>query len=466
MAGPRDYRTFGERDAQLFRDLIAGSRSSSRPASPSASPSGIMAPRGVNMEEEARRSAEEAAAIRGGMGITESLRGPLNIEDSIVGQVARSMGANADDPESVATAVTTVNTDIPRANAGIQAYADMRPVEETLALGAGDQTLAALGRPDPLDMPDREGTTQGFTPPAAAIPPVATGPDVVEDMDVDAKARATDRSVSDQAYSVPEGDIREAQTVLNNLNLYRNGIDGRAGRGTSNAIKTYQYMANLPITGELDVATREALGSNEVPRDERPEDYGDPLLTLLSEGERTTYSSANNYNSPRRRTEWSVYGSYFSDRYDKPISEMTLNEIQDIQSGGYGNREVFAVGAYQMIPDTLSSTVDRMNLSGDTVFDAETQNAMGRDLLLNKPGRDNLRSYLLGEEGASEEAALLDLAREWASMPDPRTGDSYYASESYGGQSSHIPLEEVRQALREQRNIIMKEYGRTFESEE
>lgn len=164
MAGPRDYRTFGERDAQLFRDLIEGSRSTSRPVSPSASPSGIMAPRGVNMEEEARRSAEEAAAIRSGMGITESLRGPLNIEDSIVGQVARSMGANADDPESVATAVTTVNTDVPRANAGIQAYADMRPVEETLALGAGDQTLAALGRPDPLDMPDREGTTQGFTP--------------------------------------------------------------------------------------------------------------------------------------------------------------------------------------------------------------------------------------------------------------------------------------------------------------
>lgn len=164
MAGPRDYRTFGERDAQLFRDLIAGSRSPSRPASPSASPSGIMAPRGVNMEEEARRSAEEAAAIRGGMGITESLRGPLNIEDSIVGQVARSMGANADDPESVATAVTTVNTDIPRATTDIQAFEDMRPLEETLALGAGDQTLAALGSPDPLDMPDREGTTQGFTP--------------------------------------------------------------------------------------------------------------------------------------------------------------------------------------------------------------------------------------------------------------------------------------------------------------
>lgn len=164
MAGPRDYRTFGETEAQLFRDLIAGSPSSSRPVSPSTSPSGIMAPRGVNMEEEARRSAEEAAAIRSGMGITESLRGPFSLEDSFVGQVARSMGANADDPESVATAVTTTNTDVPRANAGIQAYADMRPVEETLALGAGDQTLAALGRPDPLDMPDREGTTQGFTP--------------------------------------------------------------------------------------------------------------------------------------------------------------------------------------------------------------------------------------------------------------------------------------------------------------
>ena len=307
---------------------------------------------------------------------------------------------------------------------------------------------------DPLDLASLEGSTQGFNPPA-----IATGLEVVQALDVDAKARATDTSVSTQAYAV--GDLREAQAQLKDLNLYRSTVDGLGGRQTANAIKTFQYRAGIPVTGELDTATREALGSTDIPRDQRPEDFSDPLLAVLSEGENTTYSSANDYDSRRGRPAWGVYGSYYSDRYNKPISEMTIGEIMDIQSGGYGNREVFAVGAYQVIPNTMRDTVERMGISEDTVFDAETQNAIGRDLLLNKPGRGNLRAYLLGEEGASEEAALLDLAKEWASMPVPSTGDSYYE-----GQSAHVPLAEVRQALREQRNIIMKEYGRTFESEE
>jgi peptidoglycan hydrolase-like protein with peptidoglycan-binding domain len=411
----------------------------------------------LEQELQSQVSGGNVKPVAGGLGANPNVSvSPEQESVPYVQPTASGIIDNSVDTQDVIEAVTAYNNG---ENADPEeSYETLKPLEQTLDLGraaAIDAAMQAANR-------DAVGIRESLRPSVTD----AGGADVdsIEDLpgaDVDAKAGATDTSISVQASAVPEGDVKEAQTVLNTLNLYRNPIDGLGGRGTKNAIQTYQYRAGIPVTGELDTATREALGSNEVTRDERPSDYDDPLLALLSEGENTTYSSANDYNSPQRKTEWSVYGSYFSDRYNKPISEMTLDEIQDIQAGGYGNREVFAVGAYQIIPPTFSSTIERMGLSGDTVFDAETQNAMGRDLLLNKPGREDLRAYLLGQEGASETAALTDLAREWASMPDPITGRSRYE-----GQSAHVPLAEVRQALREQRNIIMKEYGRTFESEE
>ena len=54
--------------------------------------------------------------------------------------------------------------------------------------------------------------------------------------------------------------IKQAQTMLQKADLYAGAIDGLMGPGTRSAIREYQTKHGLPTTGELDEATRKALG--------------------------------------------------------------------------------------------------------------------------------------------------------------------------------------------------------------
>jgi len=54
-------------------------------------------------------------------------------------------------------------------------------------------------------------------------------------------------------------NIRSAQIRLAELTLYSGAIDGQAGAGTSGAIKKFQAIRGLPVSGVLDAATSAAL---------------------------------------------------------------------------------------------------------------------------------------------------------------------------------------------------------------
>jgi hypothetical protein len=55
--------------------------------------------------------------------------------------------------------------------------------------------------------------------------------------------------------------IMSVQNELARLGYYRGPIDGVAGSETGRAVRWFQTVDHLPVTGEIDSATREALGA-------------------------------------------------------------------------------------------------------------------------------------------------------------------------------------------------------------
>jgi len=79
----------------------------------------------------------------------------------------------------------------------------------------------------------------------------------------------------------------------------------------------------------------------------------------------------------------------------------------------------------------------------DTKFDAKAQEFAGKALLDRRMEAANQTAIDLGMP--VEVAQALELAKEWASLPDPRTDRSFYDGD--GVNSSHHTTEEVYKTL-------------------
>jgi hypothetical protein len=176
------------------------------------------------------------------------------------------------------------------------------------------------------------------------------------------------------------------------------------------------------------------------------------FLTFISKGE-------GGYESSNRGTKNNkIQGSTHSTTRDnKKLSEMTIDEIRakmKIKSADNADR-LFAVGKYQLIPSTFEMAVKATGLSGDTVFNPETQEKLGQYLLFEK--RPALGAYIKGESNDMNKA-LLEAAKEWASLPVPsgsKKGKSYYGK---GNKAQHT-LEETISALTKARTAYMEKQG-------
>lgn len=169
-----------------------------------------------------------------------------------------------------------------------------------------------------------------------------------------------------------------------------------------------------------------------------PSEGSGTLLDFIAKGE-------GSYNSSNRGTkdEEIVGSSHSTTRGGKQLSEMTIGEIQQLQSIKDPDNadRLFAVGKYQLIPSTMSMAVKSLNLSEDQVFDEQTQEALGMWLMMQK--RPALGAYIKGEHDDLDKAVTA-AAREWASLPDPKTGKSFYGQ---GNKAQHS-VEETRRAIR------------------
>jgi hypothetical protein len=113
------------------------------------------------------------------------------------------------------------------------------------------------------------------------------------------------------------------------------------------------------------------------------------------------------------------------------ISELTIQEIVDAQTAT--PRQLFAVGKYQIIPDTMTGFLDWVEAKKDKVFGSYTIPAIDRStqlfdedfqnlfpiyVLEGKSGRGAIKDYVTGG-GSSLKDAALALAQEFASIGVP-----------------------------------------------
>jgi hypothetical protein len=151
------------------------------------------------------------------------------------------------------------------------------------------------------------------------------------------------------------------------------------------------------------------------------------LLTLLEHGE----SGKDGYRSFNRGTikvaggkkpKYKILAKPKNDPRD--VTTLTLREILAYQALPISNSQrIFAVGKYQMIPQTLAAGIAKLNLNLDSVFDGPLQDRLFTGYLAASK-RPDIEDYIKGDSKDAH-AALLASAKEWRSIANPDTGRAY-----------------------------------------
>lgn len=164
----------------------------------------------------------------------------------------------------------------------------------------------------------------------------------------------------------------------------------------------------------------------------------DSLLSFIASGE-------GGYNSMNQGTrDGRIVGSTHNaaSKLGKNLTDMTIGEVIGHQEA----KRLFAAGRYQIIPETMKGILPSSGLSTSDVFNQANQDRLGIALIRQ---RKVAWDYLTGKHN-DRNAAMLGLAKTWASLPDPRTGNSFYGS---GNKALHT-VEEVARALDEARAAV------------
>ena len=155
------------------------------------------------------------------------------------------------------------------------------------------------------------------------------------------------------------------------------------------------------------------------------------------------HESNNNYNiCNRTKGGYTVINNLV-------LSDYTIKEIQKKQK----DRDVFAIGRYQLIPITLNSAIKSLNLDTSLVFDETLQDRIFEEYLIDKK-RPKIIAYLEGN--GNVEDAMYSAAKEWASVAVEKgkkisknriaeEGFSYYQGD--GLNKAHISSESIKKAL-------------------
>jgi hypothetical protein len=205
--------------------------------------------------------------------------------------------------------------------------------------------------------------------------------------------------------------------------------------------------------------------SNPYDQSVRPNKIINNLINLTPKIELLDFAAVyeGDYNSMNKGTKGGkIIGSTdnASEYLGRNLTEMTIREVIQAQKKG----ELFAAGKYQIIPSTLLQIVNQgtkeYNLNTDLLFNEQMQDVLGLTIMIGGK-RPDLRDYLLGRS-KDKEAAMLDLAKEFASFPVPYDvendkgymiikGQSYYRGT---GNKAYHDLKEVETSLRRSRNFL------------
>jgi len=128
----------------------------------------------------------------------------------------------------------------------------------------------------------------------------------------------------------------------------------------------------------------------------------------------------------------------------KKVTDMTVGEIKEAQKSG----KLHAVGKWQMIPSTFKDAVEKTGLSENQKFDEQTQDKMFEYFLSQK--KPKIGKYLNGDPSVTRDEAIIEVAKEWASVGVPidmrgaykeiKKGESYYSGDGVNKASTSPDL--------------------------
>jgi hypothetical protein len=154
-----------------------------------------------------------------------------------------------------------------------------------------------------------------------------------------------------------------------------------------------------------------------------------PLLARIAHGEvddqiMKKRGFASEYDVPYNYT-----------KTDKPLSQMTINEVKALQDQLFKKFGVTVVGKYQMGKQTLIDAQKGLRLGEDAVFDAAQQERMARWLLARR-----IRQSLV--DGRLDPVEFQKrLHKEWSSVaPDGEVDQDKYGTTSDQIQEAMDPL--------------------------
>ena len=268
-------------------------------------------------------------------------------------------------------------------------------------------------------------------------------------------------SVKDNRVNV-ESDSRDALDCSSVKDLFAGGAaTSRSAAARTGRVGTSTYRGTSSCRDIDGTQLQESVCAihRQTPNTDSP--AVNNLLQFIARGE-------GGYNSMNQGTDWCgrrVCGSTHDSRkkIGTLLTEMTVQQIIDVQARTDNATRLFAAGKYQIIPGTMTMAVayaeTNYGLNKSDLFNRDTQDKLGMALLFSNK-QPNLGPYLRGENN-NLHAAHIALATEWASVPHPDTGASMYPPNNV---SSHT-VEEVQAALVTARSEYMAENPPTSSEE-
>jgi hypothetical protein len=166
-----------------------------------------------------------------------------------------------------------------------------------------------------------------------------------------------------------------------------------------------------------------------------------PLLSLIYKHE-----AGGGFSSPYEAFNRGVAGDSLGKQWPGGLQNLTIGQVKALQKGVM----LFAVGAPQLIPSTLREQQPKAGLTDADLFNAVNQDRLTTTILL-RGKRPMLARFIL--QGIDQDAAIDDLAFEWASLPNSK-GKGWYDGDK-GGNRAHSSLAAVIGALQATRARVI-----------
>jgi muramidase (phage lysozyme) len=227
-------------------------------------------------------------------------------------------------------------------------------------------------------------------------------------------------------------DLLDLDAMISNWNL------AGAGPATRNLMRRFglnstprEEVPGRPGSGEPTNAPSRGANGPAGPGPSAGQPAVTTLLNLIAGAEGT--ADRDNYN------ETLGYGAYTGGR--RNLTGMTLDEIRDLQRDMLrhpGNHlRSSALGRYQITQTTMADLRNQLGLKGDEKFDEAMQDRLATKLL----EIEGMERYRRGE--ISEAEFMEGIARRWASVPRPSTGQGFHD----GQRTPRVGLPAVRGAV-------------------